>query len=47
MVSFSDQVQVRILQSKLGEQYPLFQKIQKIKQYQGVQVRMPQDLVIK
>ena len=47
MVSFSDQVQVRILQSQLGEQYPLFQKIQKIKQYQGVQVRMPQDLVIK
>ena len=47
MVSFSDQVQVRILQSQLGEQYPLFQKIQKIKKYQGVQVRMPQDLVIK
>ncbi len=47
MVSFSDQVQVRILQSQLGEQYPLFQKIQKIKQYQGIQVRMPQDLVIK
>ena len=47
MVSFSDQVQVRILQTQLGDQYPLFQKIQKIKQYQGVQVRMPQDLVIK
>ncbi len=47
MVNFSDQVQVRILQSQLGEQYPLYQKIQKLKNYQGVQVRMPQDLVIK
>jgi len=47
MLNFSDQVQVRILQSQLGEQYPLYQKIQKLKNYQGVQVRMPQDLVIK
>ena len=47
MVSFSDQVQVRILQTQLGEQYPLYQKIQRLKNYQGVQVRMPQDLVIK
>ena len=47
MMTFSDKVQVRILQTQLGDQYPLYQKIQKIKQYQGVQVRMPQDLVIK
>jgi len=47
MLNFSDQVQVRILQSQLGEQYLLYQKIQKLKNYQGVQVRMPQDLVIK
>ncbi len=47
MMNFSDQVQVRILQSQLGEQYPLYQKIQKLKNYQGVQVRMPQELVIK
>lgn len=47
MVNFSDQVQVRILQSQLGEQYPLYQNIQKLKNYQGVQVRMPQDVVIK
>lgn len=46
MLNFSDKVQVRILQSQLGEQYPLYQKIQKLKNYQGVQVRMPQDLVI-
>jgi protease-4 len=47
MLNFSDKVQVRILQSQLGDQYPLYQKIQKLKNYQGVQVRMPQDLVIK
>ena len=47
MVSFSDQVQVRILQTQLGDQYPLYQKIQRLKNYQGVKVRMPQDLVIK
>ncbi len=47
MLNFSDKVQVRILQSQLGEQYPLYQKIQKLKNYQGVQVRMSQDLVIK
>lgn len=47
MVSFSDQVQVRLLQTQLGDQYPLYQKIQRLKNYQGVQVRMPQDLVIK
>ena len=47
IMTFSDQVQVRILQTQLGDQYPLYKKIQKLKQYQGVQVRMPQDLVIK
>jgi protease-4 len=47
MMTFSDQVQVRILQTQLGDQYQLYKKIQKLKQYQGVQVRMPQDLVIK
>jgi protease-4 len=47
MVSFSDQVQVRILKTQLGDQYPLYQKIQRLKNYQGVQVRMPQEIVIK
>jgi protease-4 len=47
MVSFSNQVQVRILQTQLGDQYPLYQKIQKLKNYQGVQVRMPLEIVIK
>ncbi len=47
MMNFSDQVQVRILQTQLGDQYPLYQKIQRLKNYQGVQVRMPQEIVIK
>jgi protease-4 len=47
MLNFSDQVQVRILQTQLGDQYPLYQKIQRLKNYQGVQVRMPQEIVIK
>jgi len=47
ILTFSDQVQARMLQSQLGEHYPLYQKIQGLKHYQGVQVRMPQEVVIK
>ena len=42
ILTFSDQVQTRMLQSQLGEHYPFYQKIQGLKHYQGVQVRMPQ-----
>lgn len=47
MSSFSDNVQARILKAQLGDQYPMYQKIQKIKNYQGIQVRMPEDITIK
>uniref|UniRef100_UPI004047145E signal peptide peptidase SppA n=1 Tax=Algoriphagus sp. TaxID=1872435 RepID=UPI004047145E len=47
ILTFSDQVQTRMLQSQLGEHYPFYQKIQGLKHYQGVQVRMPQEVVIK
>jgi len=47
MSSFSDQVKTRVIQAQLGDQYPLYQKIQKLKNYQGVQVRMPQEVTIK
>lgn len=47
MNSFTDQVQARVLQAQLGDQYPMYQKVQKLKHYQGVQVRMPQDISIK
>ncbi len=45
--TFTDQVKTRVIQTQLGDQYPLYQKIQKLKNYQGVQVRMPQDITIK
>ena len=47
MSSFSDNVQARILKAQLGDQYPMYQKIQRIKNYQGIQVRMPEDITIK
>ena len=47
ILTFSDQVQTRMLQYQLGEHYPFYQKIQGLKHYQGVQVRMPQEVVIK
>lgn len=47
MSSFSDNVQARILKAQLGDQYPMYQKIQRIKNYQGIQVRMPEDIKIK
>lgn len=45
--SFGDKVQARILQTQLGENYYLIEKIKNLQNYQGVQVRMPQDIVIK
>ena len=45
--TFTDQVKTRVIQAQLGDQYPLYQKIQKLKNYQGVQVRMPQEITIK
>ena len=45
--TFTDQVKTRVIQAQFGDQYPLYQKIQKLKNYQGVQVRMPQEITIK
>lgn len=45
--SFGDKVQARILQSQLGENYQLIEKVKTLQNYQGIQVRMPQDIVIK
>ena len=47
MLSFTDEVQLRILQRQLGQHYPLYKKLEHIKRYHGVQVRMPQDITIK
>jgi protease IV len=45
--TFGDKVQARILQSQLGESYPIYLKIQNLKNYHGIQVRMPEDIVIR
>ncbi|WP_332913701.1 hypothetical protein [Algoriphagus boritolerans] len=45
--SFGDKVQTRILQAQLGENYHLIEKVKNLQNYQGIQVRMPQDIVIK
>lgn len=45
--SFGDKVQTRILQTQLGENYQLIEKVKQLQNYQGVQVRMTQDIVIK
>jgi protease-4 len=44
---FGDNVQIKILQAQLGENYQLIEKLKNLQNYQGIQVRMPQDIVIK
>jgi protease-4 len=45
--SFGDKVEARILQAQLGENYYLIEKVKNLQNYHGIQVRMPQDIVIK
>jgi protease-4 len=45
--SFGDKVEARILQAQLGENYYLIEKVKNLQNYQGIQVRMPQDILIK
>jgi protease IV len=45
--TFTDKVQTKILQAQLGELYPMYQDVKRIKNYQGIQVRMPQQINIK
>ncbi|WP_057939281.1 signal peptide peptidase SppA [Algoriphagus resistens] len=47
MEDLSENVQIKILQSKLGSNYSLYQQVEKLKSYEGIQVRMPQDIIIK
>jgi protease-4 len=47
MEDLGNNVQVRILKSQLGENYKLYQQVEKLKSYEGVQVRMSQDIIIK
>lgn len=45
--TFGDKVQARILKAQLGENYLMIEKIKNLQNYHGIQVRMPQDVVIK
>jgi protease-4 len=47
MSDLGESVETKILQAQLGEHFGLYQKVNKLKHYQGIQVRMPQDIVIK
>ncbi|WP_134201906.1 signal peptide peptidase SppA [uncultured Algoriphagus sp.] len=47
MDDFSDNVEARILQAQLGEYYGLYKNLEKVKTYQGIQARMPQEIKIK
>jgi len=42
----SRDVQAKYMQFKLGHQYYIFQQIEKVKQYEGIMVRLPYDIVI-
>ena len=47
MEDFGNNVKASWIKSELGDAYPTYVKVQKLKNYKGVQVRMPQDIVIK
>ena len=47
MGDFEQNNKARSLQTELGEYYPWYQRWQKVKQYQGVQARMPFEFEIK
>lgn len=40
-------VKMKILQNELGESFQVYKQVDKLKDYQGILVRMPQDLEIK
>lgn len=44
---FGKKVQLKVLQAQLGENYYLIEKVKNLQKYQGIQVRMPLDIVIK
>lgn len=44
---FGNSVKASWIKAELGEAYPTYVKVQKLKNYNGVQVRMPQNIVIQ
>ncbi|EAZ80322.1 signal peptide peptidase SppA [Algoriphagus machipongonensis] len=47
MNEFSNNVQLRILKSELGENFAIYEQSKKLKNYQGIMVRLPQDYIIR
>ncbi|MEN2283554.1 signal peptide peptidase SppA [Algoriphagus sp. SE2] len=47
MSDFGQNVKLEMIQSELGENFVLYKKAQNLKEYQGIQVRMPADYIIK
>ncbi|MFC5626952.1 signal peptide peptidase SppA [Algoriphagus winogradskyi] len=47
MEDLGNNVQIKILQSKLGSNYAIYKQVEKLKSYEGIQVRMPQEFIIK
>ena len=47
MSDFGNNVKLKILKSELGENFGLYKQAQKLKDYQGIQVRMPIEYIIK
>jgi len=43
----SRDVQMKYMQFKFGHEFYIFQQIEKVKQYEGIMVRLPYDIVIK
>ena len=43
----SRDVQTRYMQFKLGHNYYIYQQIEKVKQFEGIMVRLPYDIVVK
>ncbi|WP_291784981.1 signal peptide peptidase SppA [Cecembia sp.] len=44
---FSNEVQAYYQQKKLGNFYPIYDQIEKVKKYEGVMMRMPYDYIIQ
>lgn len=47
MEDFGNNVKAGWIKAELGDAYPTYVKVQKLKNYKGIQVRMPQDFVIQ
>ncbi len=47
MKSFEDDMETRIVKARLGENYRLFKYVQNIEKMNGIQARLPYEVIIK